>query len=162
MFKRILVPTDGSELSAAAAQKAIAFAKSINATICGFYGVPESTYTPSGVEFAPIPDRVDVETIARSYLSVIEGYAREAGVPCECFFEVHESPYRAIIQAAETHHCDLIFMGSHGRGAMSSLIMGSVTQQVMSHSYIPVLVYRDDKIAGRMKQVIQEARHYRI
>lgn len=162
MFKRILVPTDGSDLSAAAARKAVEFAKSIQATICAFHSMPLFAGAPSGAGFAPITSARDAEITARSYLSVIEDYAKEAGVPYQYFSAFHDSAYRAIIEAAEEHHCDLIFMGSHGRGAVLSLFMGSVTQQVMSHSYIPVLVYRDEKIASRIKHVTQESRQYRI
>ncbi len=162
MFKRVLVPTDGSDLSAAAARKAVEFAKSIQASICAFHSMSMFAGAPTGVEFAPIASGRDAEMTARSYVSVIEGYAKEAGVPYQSFSAFHDSTYRAIIEAAEEHNCDLIFMGSHGRGAVSSLFMGSVTQQVMSHSYIPVLVYRDEKIAGRMKHVTQESRRYRI
>ena len=162
MFKRILVPTDGSDLSAAAARKAVEFAKSLNASVCAFHSMSMFASKPTGVEFTPIITGQDAEKTARLYLSVVEGYAKEAGVPYQSFSAFHESPYRAIIEAAEEHHCDLIFLGSHGRGAVSSLFVGSVTQQVMSHSYIPVLVYRDEKIASRMKHVTQESRQYRI
>jgi nucleotide-binding universal stress UspA family protein len=162
MFKHILVPTDGSELSLAAARKAIEFAKFIQADVCAFYAMPMFAGAPSGSEFAPMASRNAAETIARSYLSQIENCAKEAGVAYQSFFAFHDSPYCAIIDAAEEHHCDLIFMGSHGRGAISSMFMGSVTQKVMSHSFIPVLVYRDEKIAERMRHVTVESRRYRI
>lgn len=171
MFKRILVPTDGSELSDAAARKAIEFAETIHGNVIGFHATSRPNYMPGEVDYSPVsefgmdwfrPDRAAVERNANKYLSVINQLSEAANVPCECFFEFHESPYRAIIEAAETHKCDLIFMGSHGRGAMSGLFLGSVTQQVMSHSDIPVLVYRDSKITRRMESVIAESRHYRI
>jgi nucleotide-binding universal stress UspA family protein len=162
MFSRILVPTDGSDLSEAAARKAVAFAKSVGASVCGFHAMRHSAILASGMDFSVVPTREDAENAARSLLSVIERTCEEAGVPCECFVDYDEWTYRAIIQAAEDHDCDLIFMGSHGRGAMSSLVLGSVTQQVMSHSFIPVLVYRDEKAANRMRQVVYESRQRRI
>jgi nucleotide-binding universal stress UspA family protein len=162
MFKKILVPIDGSELAAAAARKAVEFAKSIQASVCAFHCMPMFAGAPGEFGFTPATSGAREQEAARTYLSEIEGYARECGVPCETFAEFHDSAYHAIIKAAEDHHCDLIFMGSHGRGALSSLFVGSVTQQVMSHSYFPVLVYRDEKIAGRMKHVTRESREYRI
>jgi nucleotide-binding universal stress UspA family protein len=162
MFKRILVPIDGSELAAAAARKAVEFAKSMQASICAYHSMPMFAGAPGGLGFAPVTSGAESEKLARTYLAVVESYAREAGVPYQAFTGFHDSVYRAVIEAAGEHECDLIFMGSHGRGAVSSLFMGSVTLQVMSHSYIPVLVYRDEKIASRMKHVAQESRQYRI
>jgi nucleotide-binding universal stress UspA family protein len=164
MFKRILVPTDGSDLSAAAAGKAIEFAKSVQASVIGFHAAPASAYSYSAMEFSPslTITRENAEQAGRAFLSIIEDQAREAGVPCESVLEFSSSPYRAIIDTAQAHRCDLIFMGSHGRGAVSSLFMGSVTQHVMSHSFIPVLVYRDERIAAKMRHVIEEVRDYRI
>ncbi|MFN0316680.1 MAG: universal stress protein [Burkholderiales bacterium] len=162
MFKRILVPIDGSELAAAAARKAVEFAKSMQASICAYHSMSMFAGAPGELGFTPVTSGPEAEKQARAYLAVVEGYAREAGVPYQSFCNFHDSAYRAIIEAAEEHQCDLIFMGSHGRGAVSSLFMGSVTQQVMSHSYIPVLVYRDEKIASRMKHVTRESKQYRI
>jgi nucleotide-binding universal stress UspA family protein len=162
MFKNILVPIDGSELAAAAARKAVEFAKTIQASVCAFHSMPMFAGAPGEFGYSPVTSGPQAEKMARSYLAVIEEYARECAVPCQSFSKFHDSTYHAIIEAAEEHHCDLIFMGSHGRGALSSLFVGSVTQQVMSHSYIPVLVYRDEKIAARMKHVTRESKEYRI
>ncbi len=106
MFKRILVPTDGSELSAAAAGKAVEFAKSLQAGVCGFHAAPESAYSYSAVEFSPTMTitRENAERAGRSFLSIIEAHAREAGVPCESVLEFSSSPYRAIIEAAPLSH----------------------------------------------------------
>lgn len=159
MFKRILVPTDGSDLSAAAGLKAVEFAKAVGASVCAFHAFSETGYSYSAVEFSPTMtiDRDSAEHAGRSFLSVIEAYAREAGVRCDSVLEFNTSAYRAIVDAAETHHCDLIFMGSHGRSAVSTLLIGSVTQQVMSHSFIPVLVFRDERGARGTKGLVADA-----
>jgi nucleotide-binding universal stress UspA family protein len=68
--------------------------------------------------------------------------AQAAGVPCETIREVHDQPYRAIIDAALALGCDLIVMASHGRRGISALLLGSETAKVLTHSTIPVLVYR--------------------
>ena len=63
-------------------------------------------------------------------------------VNADTHFVISESPYRAIIDAANQHGCDLIFMASHGRGGVAGLLLGSETQKVLVHSKIPVIVYR--------------------
>ena len=68
--------------------------------------------------------------------------AQAAGVSCETIREVHDQPYRAIIDAALALGCDLIVMASHGRRWISALLLGSETAKVLTHSTIPVLVYR--------------------
>lgn len=161
MFNRILIPTDGSDLSSAAAERAIELAKSVRADVCAFHATPIAASTYSAVEFSPIMalTRENAELSGNLYLLAIEAVARAAGVPCELILEPSSSPYRAIIEAAEAHGCDLIVIGSHGRGAMSSLIMGSVTQQVISHSFIPVLVYRDARLSGPIKPTTHAEHH---
>jgi nucleotide-binding universal stress UspA family protein len=63
-------------------------------------------------------------------------------VPCETYITTPPTPYEGIIDAAKKKKCDLIFMASHGRGEFASLIVGSVTQKVLAHSKLPVVVYR--------------------
>ena len=65
-----------------------------------------------------------------------------AAVACDSDTAVNEVPYEAIIDAADRHGCDLIFMASHGRRGMAGLLLGSETQKVLTHSKTPVLVYR--------------------
>lgn len=150
MFNRILIPTDGSALSVVAAEKAIELAKSLHASVCAVHVTPIAAHTYSAVEFSAmtLSTRESELRDGQSYLSVIEAMARDAGVACESVLESNSSAYRAIVEAAEACGCDLIVMGSHRRGAMSSLVLGSVAQQVMSHSFIPVLVIRGDGISG--------------
>jgi nucleotide-binding universal stress UspA family protein len=68
--------------------------------------------------------------------------AKEAAVPCDTVQEKSDQPYAAIIEAAQARGCDLIIMASHGRAGISALLLGSETQKVLTHSKIPVLVYR--------------------
>ena len=143
MFKKILVPTDGSKLSDFAIGQAVSFAKSINAAVYGFHAVPD--YTPTyGVElYSSEQFRGFADDEARKYLYVIESKAKEAGISCTTGFSVTASPYRAIINAATEQGCDLIFMASHGRRGLAGLLLGSETQKVLTHCHIPVLVFRD-------------------
>ena len=81
-------------------------------------------------------------TKANEILARIQVMADEAGVPCQCVSLVSDHPYDAIIQAAEQNGCDLIMMASHGRRGLAGLLLGSETQKVLTHTNIPVLVYR--------------------
>ena len=75
-------------------------------------------------------------------LQQVKTAADAAGVPCDTVREVHDQPYRAIIDVAHARNCDLIVMASHGRRGVSALLLGSETVKVLTHSTIPVLVYR--------------------
>ena len=147
MFKHILVPTDGSMLSAKAAKQAVKLAKALGAKITGFYAAPDytSTYYGDGYILRAPSAKAQAEVAekqARKCLSTIEVEAKVGKVPCEVFHVVSDSPYEAIIDAAKKKKCDLIFMASHGRRGLSGLVLGSETQKVLIHSKIPVLVCR--------------------
>ena len=147
MFKHILVPTDGSKLSAKAAKQAVKLAKALGARITGFYAAPDysSTYYGDGYILRAPSAKAQAEFSqeqTRKCLSVIEVEAEVEKVPCEVFHVVGDSPYEAIIDAAKKKKCDLIFMASHGRRGLSGLVLGSETQKVLIHSKIPVLVCR--------------------
>jgi nucleotide-binding universal stress UspA family protein len=82
------------------------------------------------------------EQQAREILMAHEASAKAAGVSCASVTSISDIPYEAIIAAAEKVGADLIFMASHGRRGISGLLLGSETQKVLTHSKIPVLVYR--------------------
>jgi len=148
MFKHILLPTDGSELSEDSAKKAIEFAKSVGAQVSGLYVRQE--YSPVlATEGIGYIDPVTVEQFeksaenyARNCLAFIEKTASAADVPCECSIETDFHVYQAIVQTAEAKGCDLIWMASHGRRGVAGLLVGSETAKVLTHSKVPVLVYR--------------------
>jgi len=147
VFKHILVPTDGSELSQETARRAISFAKETGARITAFFAKPEYpvSYYGEGALIDPTtPERFAelAEQQAQDTLDVITALGREAGVDIEKMSVTSDVPYQAIIDAAVQAHCDLIFMASHGRRGFSALLLGSETNKVLTHSRIPVLVYR--------------------
>ena len=78
----------------------------------------------------------------KKYLEVAAVAAKTAGVPFDAVSLEHEHPYQGIIETAENKGCDLIIMASHGRSGMSAVVLGSQTVKVLTHSKIPVLVYR--------------------
>jgi nucleotide-binding universal stress UspA family protein len=148
MFKHILIPTDGSKLAKEAAQAAVELARSLGARVTGFFAAPPATpivfkgLLPSGYA-SPEEHEANIRKAAQSYLGAIEKAARAAGVPCEVVSATSDYPADAIIAAAKKRRCDLIFMASHGRrGLRRESLLGTETQKVLSHSPLPVLVYR--------------------
>ncbi len=147
MFKHILVPTDGSQLSLETVKRAVTFAREAGAKITFFFAKPDypvafygegALIDPTTPEkFAEMADRQAQEILANA-----SAVAKEAGVPSANTDSVSDLPYQAIIDAANNAGCDLIFMASHGRRGFSGLLLGSETQKVLTHSTIPVLVYR--------------------
>jgi nucleotide-binding universal stress UspA family protein len=143
MFKHILLPTDGSALSQVAVEKGIQFACTINARITGFYAIT----LPHSFD-ADIPMNLrdqaftNLKELAEKTLSKLKKSASAAGVECEVVLETNFQPYVGIINFAEQEGCDLIMMASHGRSGLGALLIGSETQKVLTHSKIPVLVYR--------------------
>ena len=145
MFKHILIPTDGSDLSLKAVLYGVQLAKSCGAKVTGL--TVAEPYRVVAVDAVLIPlDEEDYEERSRSAsdkaLEQVKIAADAAGVTCETVREVHDQPYRAIIDAAQALNCDLIVMASHGRRGISALLLGSETAKVLTHSTVPVLVYR--------------------
>jgi nucleotide-binding universal stress UspA family protein len=145
MFKHILLPTDGSELSAAAIQQGIRFAKSIGAKVTGLSVMPlqRTFYYETEIPTEAL-EKVTrrYKEAAEQYLAAIEKEAKEAGVGCDVVYERNDHPHEAIIRVADQKGCDLIMMASHGRRGVGALLIGSETQKVLTHTKIPVLVYR--------------------
>jgi nucleotide-binding universal stress UspA family protein len=145
MFRHILLPTDGSELSALALQKGIQLAKALGARVTGLCVFQDVHYVGCeagiGPEFQKQAD-VAVQKEVEENLFAIEKAAIEAGVPCETERVKSFQVFEAIIETADKKGCDLIIMASHGRKGVGALLLGSETQKVLTHSKIPVLVYR--------------------
>jgi nucleotide-binding universal stress UspA family protein len=145
MFRHILLPTDGSPLSEAAMRKGIEFAKALNARVTGLCVVPKLRYFSYDSDIGPEFEkqaRAAVQTEVNKNLLAIENVAKETEVPCETVQEESDQLYEAIIETAQKKECDLIIMASHGRRGVEGLLLGSETQKVLTHSKIPVLVYR--------------------
>jgi nucleotide-binding universal stress UspA family protein len=150
MYKNILVPTDGSELSQIAVKEAVALAKVLNAKVTGVtVTLPFHVFSldPTVVTDTPDTYETDMQVIAQKYLQFIADTARAAGVECETVRAKDEHPYRAIIETARNKHCDLIFMASHGRRGLSAVLLGSETMKVLAHCTVPVLVHRAEAAA---------------
>jgi nucleotide-binding universal stress UspA family protein len=144
MFKHILVPTDGSALSRKAIDGAIDLAQSVGARITAYACLPLYPYSPFADVAVEPPDdfhqRAELE--AREHLREVETAAEAVGVACTSVTSVQSAPYLGIIEAAVEEGCDVIFMASHGRRGLGSILIGSETQRVLTHTKIPVIVYR--------------------
>lgn len=144
MYQRILVPTDGSDITGKAVQTAIELAALSKATLMTI-GVKEPFPYSAISEMQPVPPQefFDAqERIASTYVKTVMDAARAAGVTCEGHTVEALHPWEAIIDHAKTTGCDLIVMASHGRRGVAALLLGSETQKVLTHSMLPVLVVR--------------------
>ena len=151
MYKHILVPTDGSPLSRAAAVSAVKLAHALGARITGLFAAPAATpveyrgLLPVALR-TPEENAAMLEKVAARYLGVIERAASAEGVPCEVIHVTDDFPADAIVNVAKKRKCDLIVMASHGRRGITGLLLGSETQKVLAHATMPVVVHRS---AGR-------------
>jgi len=152
MFDKIVAPTDGSELAEKAVDHAIDYCRRTGATMTVVYVRPPTPITETvafgdygtgnAVAITPESRTEQAERHGHELLDKVAQRARDAGVECATVLAVNEQPYRAIIETAEQQGCSLIFMASHGRSGVGALLLGSVTQKVLTHSKVPVLVFR--------------------
>ena len=144
MFKRILVATDGTDLSLKAATGGAKLAKAFGAELVGVTVVEPYSYATVS-EYQPETSDVyetRVAQIAAERLKRFSDCVSSAGVTARTLTERAFSPYEAIIECAKRQNCDLIVMASHGRRGLTGVLLGSETQKVLTHSTVPVLVYR--------------------
>ncbi len=147
MFKRILVPTDGSELSMSAVKAAAVLAKSFNASLTAVYVMPlfSAVVYPEAAIYGAISQEEfteETEEEANKALAAVAAQVQAVGVTCEEVRNRFDQPYLGILEAAQRAGSDLIVMASHGRRGVRALVLGSETNKVLTHSKIPVLVYR--------------------
>lgn len=145
MYKRILVPTDGSPISLLAADAALKLARACRSEVVALSVAFPEAYL-GGAErglvsdAGPQADRLLEQ--AHGHAAAVAARAQAAGLPCETLATYSLSPGEAIVDAARGRHCDLIVMGSHGMRGLTSEIAGSVTRHVLAYSAIPVMVLR--------------------
>jgi nucleotide-binding universal stress UspA family protein len=145
MFKHILIPTDGTDLSRKAVIYGMQLAKTVGARVTSVsVSEPYHVASMDAVLVAETPEEHEAQTarVAERALEQVRMAAEAAGVRAETLREVHDQPYRAIIDCANACGCDLVVMASHGRRGVAALLVGSETTKVLTHSTIPVLVYR--------------------
>jgi nucleotide-binding universal stress UspA family protein len=148
VFKNILVPTDGSEMSRKAAEKAVALAHSVGARVTGFHVAPayhpqvnDDYYVPREY-MSPTQFAAKTKQVAEKHLGAISKAAKAGEVQVESHYINSDFPADAIVAAAKKYKCDAIVMASHGRTGLSHFFLGSQTQKVIASTKLPVVVLR--------------------
>jgi nucleotide-binding universal stress UspA family protein len=154
MFKRILVPVDGSELSTRAAKTAMTLAREHGASLVLLHVtlpyVPQYAGEIAMVDSTSeklYDERIGVS--AKQILDTVEGVARAEGIATERALESHAHPDEAIAKVVKAKHCDLVVIATHGRGAVARFFMGSVTTRLLTRCSVPILVYRDESMVAQ-------------
>ncbi len=147
MYKRILVTTDGSELSGKAVDHAIALAKVHGAELVALKVVHiQNDERWDGALMHDSDARAEQEKRwSEASQAIVEGVAsaaQAAGVNAQAVIEKSNFIADTVIEVAKKNACDLIVMASHGRRGLARVLLGSETQHVLTHSHIPVLVLR--------------------
>lgn len=145
MYTHILIPTDGSPLSTVAVEKGLDFARDARARVTVLTVIePFHIFSAEADQLSATKLRYEEQAREQAgrHLTEAELRARALGVPCEVIQRQFDHPYQAIIETAVEKGCDLIAMASHGRRGVSALVLGSETVKVLTHSTIPVLVFR--------------------
>jgi nucleotide-binding universal stress UspA family protein len=153
MYRKILITTDGSAVSKHTACAGVRFAQQMGAEVLVLFVAPQYQY-PVYVEIIPPSYPIEeeyIETMQRTgaeHTGPIVRSAQEAGLKHSTMTAFADSAALKIVQVADEQDCDLIFMGSHGRSGFGQLLLGSVTNKVLSHTLKPVLVHRLIKEPG--------------
>lgn len=147
MFKHVLIPVDGSALAKKAVKAGVAFAKATDAKLTVYHAleIAQPYLLGEGMAIDVSAFRTFAERAreqAEKLVADASKAAKAAGVRCETYISKPATAYQGIVAAAKKKKCDVIFIASHGRGEFTSLLLGSVTQKVLAHSKVPVLVYR--------------------
>jgi len=147
MYRHILIPTDGSELAERGVMHGLSLAKILGAEVTviivderlgAWSSFAESRVTETFAQYYAEQIKKHVESV----LDRVANAAKQAGVPCDTIHVQDVQPYEAIIATATDLGCDLIVMASHGRSGLSAVVLGSVTNKVLTHTKVPVLVVR--------------------
>jgi nucleotide-binding universal stress UspA family protein len=147
MFKHILVPTDGSDLAGRAVACAIELARTHGARLLALHVFPHLQGGHHG-SAAPFLEQLEPgyekgqREAAEEILESVAKAAKAAGVGVKAVTIESEDVAGQIVAVANQEGCDLICMGSHGRGGVAAVVLGSETHKVLIHTELPVLVIR--------------------
>ena len=146
MFKRVLIPTDGSILAMKAARAGLALAKALGAKVvsCSVVEFLQPVFGPrSAVSQAMIDEyNARAQALGQKHVDAVGKLAVRLGVHFTSSVS-HELPVpEGIVEVAAKHRCDVIFMATQGRSGLSRIVLGSVTQKVLMLSALPVVIYR--------------------
>jgi nucleotide-binding universal stress UspA family protein len=147
MYQRILVATDGSNLSKKAVKTAVELAALCGAELVALKVVPRypQSYFEGGIALQPEEVRRVENQWADEGQAVVDAVKKTAlgkGVTTKALTIKSDVVSDAVLATAKKHQCDLIVMASHGRKGIKRLLLGSETQHVLTHSSIPVLILK--------------------
>ena len=144
MFKHILIPVDGSETSLAAVDKAIGLAKAFDSEVTAIYVIDPYPFTGVGADFAYGQDQYlgAAKAEANAAVEAVAQRLTAAGLKADTRIVEAHAVWRGIADAAEAVGADLVVMGSHGRRGLEKLVLGSVTQSVLTQTQLATLVVR--------------------
>ena len=144
MYRHILIPTDGSELAERAVTHGLSLAKFVGAKVTAIIAQESLgtwlSFAESGTVEAFVKYTEQIKKHGASVLDRAANAAKQAGVPCDTMQAQDVQVYEAIIATATDRGCDLIVMASHGRSGLSAMVLGSVTNKVLTYTKVPVLV----------------------
>lgn len=145
MFKHILVPVDGSTTAQLAVEKVIGLAQAFGSQVSAIFVIDPYPFTGVGTDFAyGQAEYLSAATAeANAAIKATQAAFNAADLQVDAAVVESHTPWRGIVEAAESKQADLIVMGSHGRSGLEKLVLGSVTQAVLAHTRLPVLVVRD-------------------
>jgi len=148
MYKKILIATDGSELATRGLVHGLDLAKNLGVPVTIINTTePWSAFVIADELKAQIPNPIEhfediADNTSEKILADAKELATERGVSCDCIHIRDKHPAEGILEAAISKTCDLIVMASHGRRGVQKIILGSVANQVLANSSIPVLIIR--------------------
>lgn len=153
MIRHILIPTDGSKLSERAVEHGIKLARALGAKVTGLHVIPRFhaftyraqvmlTYHVALPQDSKAAYTTMTGACAKKILQFVKRAAANADVPCDTLQVSDDQPFLAIIATAKKKRCDLILMASHGHSGLSGILLGNEAQKVLTHSHVPVLIYR--------------------
>ncbi len=143
MFKHILLPVDGSDLSLRAVNLGIQLAQTCHAKVSALHVVAPYRTLANVIELLAISEAAYAQQAperAEHYLLEVQTLAKAASIECHTGYVVDAHPHEAILEAVHTQRCDLVVMASHGWRGMTRLLLGSETHKVLLESGVPVLV----------------------
>lgn len=145
MFKKILVPVDGSATSSSAIDKAAAIAAAFDGAVVVVSVIDSYGFTGVGVDFAygPVEYLAAAKSEAEASVNAARQLFESRGIPVTTSVVEGRAVYTGILETAEAIGADLIVMGSHGRRGLEKFVLGSVAAQVLSHAHLPILIVRD-------------------
>ena len=144
MFKKLLVPLDGSPTGQAALLTAIDMAKCFGASLVVVSAYDAFPFLVAGPDYGYSQVQY-VDALREETSNIVKAgkeQAEAAGLVVEDFIVEASKTWRAILDTAQSSQADLIVIGTHGRSGLDKLVMGSVTQRVLQNTALPVMVVR--------------------